>query len=235
MAQVIRCLAGTNCDKVFYFMPAFNPDGYEYSRNSKRFWRKNRSTPTTTSGCSGTDLNRNWSYYWGFAGSSSYTCSVVYRGPMAFSAPETTAGKNALNSILANSDIDLKLFISYHSYSQLVLYPWGHGDPVFLPNKEEHIEGAKLYHDTVLSVHGKSYVAQNSADLYPASGTDHDYAKSLGIFLSYTIELRDTGDYGFDLPASQIIETFEENWAAFKDLVMFSAGTTKTLLSSCKI
>lgn len=52
---------------------------------------------------------------------------------------------------------------------------------------------------------GKEYqVGSSGSLLYPAAGASDDWAKSLGIKYSYTVELRDTGRYGFILPADQI-------------------------------
>ena len=46
---------------------------------------------------------------------------------------------------------------------------------------------------------------------YPASGGSDDWAHSIGVPLSFTIELRDTGSYGFILPENQILPTCIEN------------------------
>merc|ERR1719383_1361092 len=70
----------------FYIIPVSNPDGYEFSRNSQRFWRKNRSG---SGACRGVDLNRNWGQEWGGQGSSGRRCSDTYRGTKAFSEKET--------------------------------------------------------------------------------------------------------------------------------------------------
>ena len=48
----------------WYFVPVVNPDGYEYSRNQERLWRKTRS-PQNGTGCVGVDGNRNFGYHWG--------------------------------------------------------------------------------------------------------------------------------------------------------------------------
>ena len=59
-----------------------------------------------------------------------------------------------------------------------------------------------------------------SLTLYPfltdqASGGSSDYFYAdQGIQYSYALEGRDTGRYGFQLPASQIQPSAEENWAA---------------------
>ena len=50
-----------------------------------------------------------------------------------------------------------------------------------------------------------------------ATGGADDWAKGMAdIKYSYTVELRDTGRYGFMLPSEQIIPTGEETWAGFK-------------------
>ena len=56
-----------------HIMPSMNPDGYEYSRNYDRMWRKTRST-NRGSNCIGTDPNRNWGYNWGLKGASKNPC-----------------------------------------------------------------------------------------------------------------------------------------------------------------
>ena len=62
-----------------YIMPSMNPDGYEYSRNYDRMWRKTRSKNPGSS-CIGTDANRNWGYKWGGRGASTDPCKETYRG-----------------------------------------------------------------------------------------------------------------------------------------------------------
>ena len=72
---------------------AVNPDGlgYDLTGSPFRAWRKNRQ-PNAGSTAVGTDLNRNYGYRWGCcAGSSGNPKSIFYRGPAAFSAPETRA------------------------------------------------------------------------------------------------------------------------------------------------
>ena len=48
-----------------HVLPMANPDGYEYSRNSDRMWRKTRSNTDSSVGCMGVDGNRNWDFHWG--------------------------------------------------------------------------------------------------------------------------------------------------------------------------
>ena len=79
---------------------AVNPDGAEYdlTGNPYREWRKNRQ-PNSGTTAVGTDLNRNYGYRWGCCGGSSGSKSALtYRGPKAFSAPETQAMRDFMTS-----------------------------------------------------------------------------------------------------------------------------------------
>ena len=49
----------------FHILPSANPDGYEYTRNGDRFWRKTRSMTESVSGCMGADGNRNFDVSFG--------------------------------------------------------------------------------------------------------------------------------------------------------------------------
>jgi hypothetical protein len=62
---------------------------------------------------------------------------------------------------------------------------------------------------------GKSYTTGNSCRaLYATTGDSLDYIQGVAkAKYSYTIELRDTGTYGFSLPANQIQPTVRETWA----------------------
>merc|ERR1712051_1167801 len=74
--------------------------------------------------CPGVDPNRNWGHHWGGKGASASACSEIYRGPRAFSEPETLAVKNF---ILNRSRVGgWELYLTFHSYGQMVLYPWGY-------------------------------------------------------------------------------------------------------------
>ena len=70
------------------------------------------------------DLNRNYGYMWGTDddGSSPSPDSEVYRGPSAFSEPETRAVRDLFQGR------DFRAVVSFHSYSQTILYPWGFAD-----------------------------------------------------------------------------------------------------------
>jgi len=111
-----------------WVVPTVNPDGSEYdiATGSYRSWRKNRQ-PNAGSSNVGTDLNRNWGYNFGCCGGSSgTTSSETYRGPSAFSAPETRALRDFVNSRVVGGQQQIKANIDFHTYSQLVLWPYGY-------------------------------------------------------------------------------------------------------------
>lgn len=108
----------------WYILPVQNPDGYEYTHIGDRYWRKNRRK--TSPYCYGTDLNRNYGYKWGGKGTSQNPCSEVYAGSGPFSEPET----RAVRDFMSRSSANFKAFLSFHSYGQYILYPWGYENVV---------------------------------------------------------------------------------------------------------
>jgi len=101
-----------------WVIPNHNPDGSAYAFSNDDFWRKNRRN--NGDGSSGVDNNRNYPFRWGSCdGSSGNTSSETYRGPAASSEPET----NALTDLaLEHRPV---FAITYHTYSELVLYSYG--------------------------------------------------------------------------------------------------------------
>jgi hypothetical protein len=204
----------------WYIVPNLNPDGYEFSHTRDRMWRKTRSSDgsfaATVFGCVGTDPNRNWSYKWGGKGTSTNPCTQIYKGPKAASEPEVSQTQDY---IYARRD-QIKLFLTFHSYSQMIFTPWGYDD-VPIEDKSDLMEVANAAAEALRAVHGTKYQTGSSPELlYPAAGGSEDYARGVaGIKFSYCYELRDTGDHGFTLPPSQIIPTGEETYASVKAMV----------------
>ncbi|XP_055710873.1 carboxypeptidase B-like isoform X2 [Phlebotomus papatasi] len=190
----------------WYILPVANPDGYEYTHLVDRLWRKNRR-PSVNGRCHGVDLNRNFGYHWGEQGASRQPCAETFAGMSAFSEPESLAQKN----FFERSGADFQAFLSFHSYGQYILYPWGYDR--FVP--PDHKELDRLGREAAVLMKksgGASYsVGPSGSLLYPASGGSDDWGKgTLGIKYCYTIELRDSGRTGFILPANQIISTSKE-------------------------
>merc|ERR1712098_238922 len=107
----------------------------------------------------------------------------------------------------------------FHSYSQLWLWPYGYDYGAYPENWQEVRQLAIDASDALYKVHGTVFDPINSADLYPAAGAADDWYKSKGTRFSFTTELRDTGRYGFVLPADQIIPSGEEMWAGFEAVI----------------
>ncbi|KAI8439586.1 hypothetical protein MSG28_013313 [Choristoneura fumiferana] len=199
----------------WYFLPVVNPDGYEHTHTVDRLWRKNRKPSNVARVCSGTDLNRNFGYRWGGKGASSNPCSETFRGRAAFSEPES----KALADFITTSATNFSAYLTYHSYGQYLLYPWGY-DNVVPPDYKEMDAVGKAMAQAIQSTGGSTYsVGSSSRLLYPASGGSDDWAKSRGIKYSYTIELSDTGRYGFILPVSYVEPVAKENLAGLRVLL----------------
>merc|ERR1711970_1423334 len=196
----------------WYFLPSHNPDGYRKSREDDRMWRK---TTTHYSGdsCQGTDANRNWDFRWSETGASGDSCSQTYYGPEPFSEVEA---RNVRDFVTAHKD-RIVFYQTLHSYSQLILIPWGYTETP-APGYDAMYDLALRGYDALHAVHGEYYeVGCIPCVLYTAAGTSLDWALGVAhIPYVYSIELRDTGLYGFILPPEQIIPTAEEAWAFHK-------------------
>ncbi|XP_076053225.1 uncharacterized protein LOC143032397 [Oratosquilla oratoria] len=192
-------------------VPVVNPDGYEYSHTSDRLWRKNRRVNNHTS-CQGVDLNRNWDLDWDGSGSSSNPCDETFRGTKAFSEPET----RALRDLLLAFEGQIELFVTFHNYGQLILYPWGHKKKAS-PAWSRLENTARNLASYIKKVGTSDYlVGQSSRLLYRTSGSVQDWVHANGVGLSYTIELPDQGSYGFQVPTSKILPIAIETYKAFR-------------------
>jgi hypothetical protein len=124
-----------------YFIPVVNPDGYVYNHTTNPtgggMWRKNRRS--NGGGAMGVDLNRNYGYEWGFddVGSSIDPTAETYRGTAGFSESENKTIKWFCEHR------QFKLLIDYHTYSNILLYPWGYAN-MTTPDQPIFLEYAKL-------------------------------------------------------------------------------------------
>ncbi|XP_077853466.1 carboxypeptidase A4 isoform X2 [Macaca mulatta] len=196
-----------------FLLPVANPDGYVYTQTQNRLWRKTRSLNPGSS-CVGADPNRNWNASFAGKGASDNPCSEVYHGPHANSEVEV---KSVVDFIQKHGNF--KCFIDLHSYSQLLMYPYGYSAKK-APDAKELDKVARRAAKALASVSGTEYqVGPTCTTVYPASGSSIDWAYDNGIKFAFTFELRDTGTYGFLLPANQIIPTAEETWLGLKTIM----------------
>ncbi len=184
-----------------------NPDGGEYdiATGTYRSWRKNRQ-PNTGSSNVGTDLNRNWGYRWGCCGgSSTSTGSETYRGSSAFSAPETVAVRNFINSRVINSKQQITVAIDFHSYSELILWPYGYTftDVPADMNIDDYNTMVTMG-QAMAATNG--YTPEQSSDLYITDGTIVDWEYGQHRILNYTFEMypRTSAQGGF-YPGDEVI------------------------------
>uniref|UniRef100_A0A023ERX4 Zinc carboxypeptidase A 1 n=1 Tax=Aedes albopictus TaxID=7160 RepID=A0A023ERX4_AEDAL len=191
----------------WYMFPSVNPDGYVYTHKKDRLWRKTR-TPYS-GGCFGADPNRNWDFHWAEQGTSNKCVSDTYGGPHPFSEVET----KTLSQFIASLKGKIQAYISFHSYSQLLLFPYGHTHE-HTPNHSDLNEIANATIKSLAKRYGTYYTFGNTFDaIYPASGASMDWAYgTLDVKISYTYELRPGQESwdGFVLPPKQIIPTGEE-------------------------
>jgi carboxypeptidase T len=193
-----------------------NPDGSEYdvATGSYRMWRKNRQ-PNSGSSAVGTDLNRNWSFQWGCCGGSSGTfSSETYRGASPFSAPETQRVRDFINSRVIGGVQQIKAHIDFHTYSELVLWPYGY-------TTANTTSTLNANDQAMLSTIGNQmagtngYTPEQASDLYIADGTINDWAWGTHRIASYTFEMYPrTSNPGFYPPDEVIGRETSRNRAA---------------------
>jgi len=169
---------------------SMNPDGAEYDIANGKFhyWRKNRQ-PTPGSVYRGTDLNRNYGYRWGGGGrTSTNPQAITYRGPSAFSAPETRAMRDFLASRVVNGKQQIRTHITFHETGRLVMWPYGYTYANLPPDMTAQ-DQLSLVHMGRYMAATNGYRPEQASDLYITSGTTRDYAYGVYRIFSYTFEM----------------------------------------------
>jgi carboxypeptidase T len=190
-----------------WIVPLLNPDGLEYTIHFYRYWRKNKRDNGNRT--YGVDPNRNYDYMWGNdnEGSSPVSSSYVYRGPAPFSEPET----QTIRDLFAQRDF--QVFISYHNYSQVIIYPWGYtGTPSGIDDLLEEMAGEMAAR--IERVNGRVYeYGQAGNQLYVTNGGATDWALGVYGIPAFTIELPpiDQQYGGFYNPEEDIPSIVREN------------------------
>ncbi|XP_032597320.1 uncharacterized protein LOC6569242 [Drosophila grimshawi] len=210
----------------WYIMPVLNPDGYAFSHEYDRFWKKSRSqhvakAPAGLLGsamtwlqqkrpsdkiCYGVDLDRNWLYQWGKRGSSKAPCNEFYAGPSPFSEPET----KAVSDFLMDYRTQIKMYISLQAYGQVVSYPVKANSTFNTERMDDFLDVAMVGSDVLRKKGSKTrYKVDSSNDLIEQrSGCSDAFAAyEIGIPFSFTLQLADNGVHGYLLPSGAIEAT----------------------------
>ncbi|XP_013196115.1 carboxypeptidase B-like [Amyelois transitella] len=192
-------------------LPIVNPDGFEYSRDYERLWRRTRSYNESVSvTCYGVDANRNFDVAFNTIGVSANPCAQDYPGTEPFSEPETRYVRDIMFEYLER----IQMYLNIHSHGNWLLY--GFGDTTLPANSLQifHVGaamGAAI--DALKLPQARYYRVGNSAILlYPTSGSAQDYGQRIGIPFSYTLELPGY-TYAFQVPPSYIQQINTETWA----------------------
>ncbi|HEV8265150.1 MAG TPA: M14 family zinc carboxypeptidase [Gemmatimonadales bacterium] len=201
-----------------WVIPVENPDGYQYTFTNDRFWRKNRRP--NADGTFGVDPNRNYPAFWGAddLGSSAQPVAETYRGTGPASEPETQA------VIAFHAAHPPVVSVSYHTFSGLVLYPYGFRAGELPPDLPVYraLAGTDLVPAVVDRVPGSTLTYYHPGPgwhLYSTNGEYTDWAYRAHGTIAFTPELTSgcctSGGlyYGFDFPDdSALVErVFRDN------------------------
>ncbi|MFI0467497.1 M14 family metallopeptidase [Saccharopolyspora sp. 5N102] len=208
-------------NREIWIIPVVNPDGSSYDVESGQFqgWRKNRQD-------AGTDLNRNWGYKWGCCGGSDDDPNgETYRGTAEWSAPETAAMRDFIDSRVVGGAQQIKAAIDWHTYSELVLWPMGHtSDDVTEDMTQEEYDRFARVGGEMAQTNG--YTPQQSSDLYVTDGDSLDWMWGQHKILAYTFEMYPANGGGIDgfYPPDDVIAKETARNDAAVDILIREAG-----------
>ncbi|MFO8129748.1 MAG: M14 family zinc carboxypeptidase [Bacteroidales bacterium] len=196
-------------NREMYFIPVVNVDGYIYNEstnpNGGGMWRKTRRD--NGNGSYGVDANRNYGYMWGYdnSGSSPDPWDETYRGPYEFSEPCVQTLRDFC------IDHAFGITLNYHSYSNLLLYPWG-----YIPDPCPDDEVFQTWSVHMTRDNGYTY-GPGSTTIYPSNGGSDDWMygeqEEKELIYAYTPEVGNSND-GFWPSVGRIVPLCQENMLA---------------------
>lgn len=230
--KLIRWLADSGASLTtthdVWVIPVENPDGYQYTFTVDRLWRKNRRP--NADGSYGVDPNRNYPAFWGVdeIGSSGSQSAETFRGMAPGSEPETQA---VMAFHAAHPPV---VSVSYHSYSGLILYPWGFRPGELAPDlpRFQALAGTDLVPavmDSVPESFLDHYHPGPGWNLYRTNGEYTDWAYRTHGTIAFTTELTsgccvDGLYYGFEFPddSTRVERVFRDNLPFARALIASS-------------
>lgn len=226
----------------FVIVPSLNPDGYVYTWETDRLWRKNRQQ-TSIRFCQGMDLDHSFGFQWDGSSTAGNPCSESYAGEKAFEAVEAKTFADWARNETENNNVEFIGLLDLHSYSQQILYPYSFSCREMAPGLEDleelgyglekSIRRANGYVYEVLPACEGNAVASGASEKKAylpkmenrgGSGLDWFY-HDMHVRWAYQLKLRDHGTYGFLLPKQHIIPTGKEMMEAVMYFGEFLQGT----------
>jgi carboxypeptidase T len=217
-----------------WVVPMANPDGAEYDISTGLFsmWRKNRQlTPENTE--IGTDLNRNWGDEWACCGGSSANPgNDTYHGTAPFSAPETAQLRDWVNSRVVRGVQQITAHIDFHSFSELVLWPYGFTASDTGPGLSNSDAAAfRKLGEQMAATNG--YTPEQSSHLYINDGSIGDWMWAQHHIWSYTFEMHPTSlTQGGFYPPENVIERETARNDAAVDLLLGYADCVPRIIGA---
>src|SRR4051812_39512571 len=185
-----------------WFVISANPDGYQYTFDHERLWRKNlrdnNNDGEITPG-DGVDPNRNFAEHWGWdnEGSSPDPADETYRGPAAESEPETQFMEGLINRIKP------KFQSNFHSFGPWLLYAQGWQTGTLDADNPLYVAMGGTDANVAIPTFN---VGQSADTLYVTNGETTDYADTAAGTIAYTPELGEgTPGAGFVFPDDEAL------------------------------
>jgi len=197
-AQVARWVDNIN----IYIVPSVNPDGAMYVFTSDSGWRKNRHPACPV------DVNRNYPALWGSCNGSSAECDAeTTRGGAPASEPETQG------LLQLTADVRPFFTLSYHSFSELIMYPYGCSDPDEMAAFDEVGSGLNAILENDAGQTGRYGVGPIWSTIYLVDGGSIDTQYNL------------YGAYGFTIEVNSQAQGFQPDYATWRNVTVLRQRT----------